>query len=91
MCCGAAAIASNIAAHLWAYGDAAEYCDPYSVDSIARTIEQVCLSPSSGLREEVDRPQLPANPRYRVRAITPRDGRALFAELREQRITNSDA
>jgi glycosyltransferase involved in cell wall biosynthesis len=86
MCCGTAAIASGIAAHKWAFGDAAEYCDPYRVDSIAEAVERVCLDASH--RGELIARGRKRVTRYRVRGTAAQWG-ALFAELRRQGITHN--
>jgi glycosyltransferase involved in cell wall biosynthesis len=54
MQCGAPVIASNIAAHRWVLGDAALYCDPYDVASIAVAVERLLVgNESSALREQL--------------------------------------
>jgi glycosyltransferase involved in cell wall biosynthesis len=88
MCCGAPAIASDVAAHARIYGGAAEYCDPYSVNSIARAIERVCLSPQSGRRDELIARGRRRVRRFRTWAVAAQR-QALFEELRRQRITNN--
>ena len=88
MCCDAPAIASDIAAHRWAYGDAAAYCDPYRVDSIAGAIERVCLDSTGADREEMIARGRRRVARYRVRG-TRAQWSALFAELRRQGITHN--
>lgn len=40
-------IASDISAHRWVLGDAALYCDPYDVTSIAAAIERLVASSES--------------------------------------------
>lgn len=88
MCCDTPTIASNIAAHRWAYGDAAEYCDPYRVDTIADAIERVCLDSDTALRNEMIALGRKRVARYRVRG-TAAQWQALFAELRRQGITHN--
>jgi glycosyltransferase involved in cell wall biosynthesis len=88
MCCDTPAIASDIAAHRWAYGDAAAYCDPYQVDTIAEAIERVCLDPDGSLRKELIARGRTRVARYRVGGTAAQWG-ALFAELRRQGITHN--
>lgn len=53
MQCHVPVIASDIPAHRWAMGDAALYCNPYDVTSIADAIERlVAPEKSPGLRTE---------------------------------------
>jgi glycosyltransferase involved in cell wall biosynthesis len=47
MQCGAPVIASDISAHRWVLGDAALYCDPYDVTSIAAAIQRLVASGES--------------------------------------------
>ncbi len=88
MCCDTPAIASNIAAHRWAYGDAAEYCDPYRVDTIADAIERVCLDSDAAYRNELIARGRRRVARYRVRG-TAAQWQALLTELRRQGITHN--
>ena len=44
MSCDVPVIASDLPAHRWVLGDAALYCDPYDVTSIAATIRRLVLS-----------------------------------------------
>ncbi len=54
MQCGTPVIASDIAAHRWVLGDAALYCNPYDVASIAAAIERLVASDdSTELRNEL--------------------------------------
>jgi glycosyltransferase involved in cell wall biosynthesis len=88
MCCDTPAIASNIAAHRWAYGDAAEYCDPYRVDTIAAAIERVCLDSDAAFRNELIARGRRRAARYRVNG-TAAQWQALLTELRRQGITHN--
>jgi hypothetical protein len=47
MSCDAPVIASDIPAHRWVLGDAALYCNPYDVTSIATAIERLVASDES--------------------------------------------
>jgi glycosyltransferase involved in cell wall biosynthesis len=51
MKCGGAVVASDIPVHREVYADAAEYFNPYSVDSLARAIQSV-IDPAHGGRRE---------------------------------------
>jgi hypothetical protein len=54
MRCDAPVIASDIAVHRWVLGDAALYCNPYDVTSIASAIERLVASDESvALRAEL--------------------------------------
>jgi glycosyltransferase involved in cell wall biosynthesis len=54
MQCDAPVIASDIAAHRWVMGDAALYCNPHDVASIASAIERLVASDeSAALRAEL--------------------------------------
>ena len=53
MCSGGIAIASDIAVHREIYADAAEYFEPYSTDSLVRTLKRVLYDPSSTQVQEV--------------------------------------
>jgi glycosyltransferase involved in cell wall biosynthesis len=54
MVCDVPVIASDIAAHHWVLGDAALYCNPYDLASIASTIERLLASDeSTSLRAEM--------------------------------------
>jgi glycosyltransferase involved in cell wall biosynthesis len=54
MQCGAPVIASDIDTHRWVLGDAALYCNPYDMTSLAATIERLVASRESiGLREKL--------------------------------------
>jgi hypothetical protein len=85
LCCATPAIASNIAAHRWAYGDAALYCDPYKIDSIVQAIEQLCLKSDSRLRRNLVARGGRRVARYRIRAVSAQWA-ALLLELCRQRI-----
>jgi glycosyltransferase involved in cell wall biosynthesis len=85
MCCETPAIASNIAAHRWAYGDAALYCDPYRIDSIVQAIEQLCIEDDSPLRRELIQRGSRRVARYRISAVSVQ-WEALLWELRRQGI-----
>ena len=88
MCCDTPAIASDIAAHRWAYGDAAAYCDPYRVDTIADAIERVCLDPDGSVRKECSPGAGRGWPGTGSAGRRAQWG-ALFAELRRQGITHN--
>lgn len=54
MQCECPVVASDIKPHRWVMGDAALYCNPYSVDSIAEAIEQLVASENAeGLRQDL--------------------------------------
>lgn len=83
MQCGTPVIASDIAAHRWVLGDAALYCDPHDVASIAAAIERLVASgESTSLREKlVDRGHQRVG-RYRVDRCA-REWTELLHSLRE--------
>jgi hypothetical protein len=54
MQCGTPVIASDISVHRWVLGDAALYCNPYDVTSIAESVERLVASnESAALREKL--------------------------------------
>lgn len=50
MQCECPVIASDIKAHRWVLGDAALYCNPYDVNSLAQQLENLLLSQDKDLR-----------------------------------------
>jgi glycosyltransferase involved in cell wall biosynthesis len=88
MCCDTPAIVSDIAAHRGVYGEAALYCDPYRADSIASAVEQLCLEPDNGLRDELIGRGRRRVARYRAPAVAAQ-WLALLEELRRQGITSN--
>lgn len=88
MCCGTPVIASDIPVHRGVYGEAAEYCDPYRSETLARAIERVCFPGTSPIRSELIQRGLRRVYRYQIRGVSAQ-WRALLAELRRQRITHN--
>jgi hypothetical protein len=88
MCCDTPAIVSEVSAHRWVYGEAAYYCDPYRVDSIAQAITQVCLRSNPDLRAELIDHGRRRVARYRAPAVA-LQWRALLEELSRQGITRN--
>lgn len=86
MCCGTPVIVSDIAAHRWAYGDAAEYCDPYRVETLSAAIEKVCLDGDRAYRTELASRGFRRVKRYQPPAVAAQ-WRALFSELKRQGVT----
>lgn len=90
MRCGTPAIASDIAAHRWVYGDAALYCDPYSVESLVESLERLLKAPNDSLRRSLIARGFERVRRYDGNVVAAQ-WRALFDELRRQRITHNVA
>lgn len=87
MCCRTPAVVSDIAAHRWAYGDAALYFDPYSVDSLVEALERLLYAPADGLRAQLITAGVERVKRYSIAAV----GQAwqrLFTELARQGVTH---
>lgn len=82
MKCGGVAIASDIAVHREVYGDAAEYFDPYSTDSLTSAINKVIYEHGSNkLRDHLRTQSKLVSERYLPENILPLwDG--LFGTIR---------
>ncbi len=85
MCCHTPAIVSDIAAHRWAYGDAATYFDPYRVDSFVEALERLLFCPAEGLRQRLVEAGIERAKLYSVDSAGTQ-WLALFDELRRQGI-----
>jgi glycosyltransferase involved in cell wall biosynthesis len=87
MQCETPVVVSDIAAHRWVMGDAALYCDPYDVESIAATVVRLVASDESArLRAE-----LAARSRQAVERYTLPRASAAWLGLLERLKTETDA
>ncbi|MGA2189096.1 MAG: glycosyltransferase family 1 protein [Steroidobacteraceae bacterium] len=68
---GGAVVASNIPVHREIYADAAEYFDPYSVEDLARAIENVIKPENAARRDELVTNGARIGARYTTGAILP--------------------
>jgi glycosyltransferase involved in cell wall biosynthesis len=85
MCCHTPVLVSDIAAHRWVYGDAAMYFDPYRIDSLVDSLEQLLFSQDTTLRHELVNRGKRQIRRYQISAVGAQ-WLALFEELRRQGI-----
>ncbi len=89
MSCDVPVIASDLPSHRWVLGDAAEYCNPRDMNSIAQSISRVVLADDARLLRNV----LVARGRERVTQFTrERCGRQwvdLLSRLREEKAAAS--
>jgi glycosyltransferase involved in cell wall biosynthesis len=69
---GGAVVASDIEVHREIYADAAEYCNPYASDDVARAITAVIDPASSRCREELVAKGAAISKRYLYEAILPK-------------------
>jgi glycosyltransferase involved in cell wall biosynthesis len=72
MMCGCPVVASDIAAHREVYADAAEYCNPYSLDDLVRAIRGVIDPANARRREELVALGAAVARRYTCEAIQPK-------------------
>jgi glycosyltransferase involved in cell wall biosynthesis len=72
MMCGTAVVASDIAVHREVYDDAAEYCNPYSSEDMARAIRVVIDPANHARRSELVARGAAVAPRYRYDVILPK-------------------
>ena len=87
MQCETPVVVSDIAAHRWVMGDAALYCDPYDVESIAATVVRLVASDESArLRAE-----LAARSRQAVERYTLPRATAAWLGLLERLKSETDA
>jgi glycosyltransferase involved in cell wall biosynthesis len=88
MCCRTPAVVSDIAAHRWAYGEAALYFDPYRLDSFVEALEQLLFSDPAECRERLVEAGLERVKLYSAQTVS-EHWLALFDELRRQNIRNN--
>jgi len=69
---GCAVAASDIAVHREVFGNAAQYFNPYSVDSLVQAIQAVIDPSGNGLRQELIERGARISRRYTQEAIAPR-------------------
>jgi glycosyltransferase involved in cell wall biosynthesis len=81
MSCGTPAVISDIAAHRWACGDAALYCDPYRVQSLVEALERLLFSGDESLRHTLVERGFACVRQYSASAIGPK-WLQLFDDLR---------
>lgn len=71
MQCECPVIASDIAAHRWAYGDAALFCNPYDVTTLEDQLAKLLIAPESeGLRQDLIRKGLSRSQQYHADKVS---------------------
>ncbi len=79
---GGAVVASDIAVHREIYADAAEYCNPYSIQDLARAIRDVMNPARAARRDELVARGAVVSRRYADAAILPQWQAFLTSRLR---------
>lgn len=83
--CECPVIASDIKAHRWVLGDAAMYCNPYDIDSIANCLEKMIAVPEAmQLRQDFQQKGLLRAQLYSSDAIK-EQWQTLFAKLKAEK------
>jgi glycosyltransferase involved in cell wall biosynthesis len=81
MTCGGAVVASDIEVHREIYANAAEFFNPYSIDSLARAIKEVIDPSQSSRRSELISVGAALAKRYTSETIVPKWQEFLTSEL----------